>query len=180
VPSRVFVTNINFDTSESESIKQIVFTFNQNVAVIGAVPSNNQIKSVSISNGLDKSCTWRFVTLNQMACELNERLKYLSKYKLTIKKSFTALGNNLSQSKTVNISTPVPPVRIDYEGEYDYFPSSITLFDNTNTRRVSINLKLLIMNLTACIKKLTKEKIIDLYPSMISWIRNNSKIHTSV
>jgi hypothetical protein len=29
-------------------------------------------------------------------------------------------------------------------------------------------------------KKLTKEKIIDLYPSMISWIRNNSKTHTSV
>jgi uncharacterized protein YfaS (alpha-2-macroglobulin family) len=127
------VTNISFDTSKSESIKQIVFTFNQNVAVIGAVPSNNQINSVSISNGLDKSCTWRFVTLNQMACELSERLKYLSKYEITISKSFTALANNLSKRKTVNISTPVPPVRIDYEGEYDHFPSSITMFDNTNT-----------------------------------------------
>ncbi len=75
----LIVTNISFDTTKNEAIKQIVFTFNQNVAVIGAVPSNNQVNSVSISNDLDKSCTWRFVTLNQMACELNERLKYLTK-----------------------------------------------------------------------------------------------------
>jgi hypothetical protein len=108
----LIVTNISFDTSEREAIKQIVFTFNQNVAVIGAVPSNNQINSVSISNDLDRSCTWRFVTLNQMACELNERLKYLTTYEIAIDKSFTALDINLSQRKTVNISTPVPPVRI--------------------------------------------------------------------
>jgi len=127
------VTNLSFDTSKSESIKQIVFTFNQNVAVIGAVPSNTQINSVSISNGLDNSCIWRFVTLKQMACELNERLKYLTTYEIAIDKSFTALGKNLSQPKAVNISTPVAPVRIDYEGEYDQFPSSITVFDNTHT-----------------------------------------------
>lgn len=68
----------------------------------------------------------------QIACELNDRLKYLSKYEIIINKSFNALGNHLSQSMAVNISTPVPPVRINYQGEYDQFPSSITLFDNTN------------------------------------------------
>ncbi len=129
----LLIDKISFDSSNKEAIKQIVFTFNQNVAAIGAVPSNNQINSVSISYDLDNSCTWRFVTLNQMACELNERLKYLSKYEITINKSFNALGHNLSQSKSVNISTPIPPVRIDYEGEYGQFPSSITVFDNTNT-----------------------------------------------
>ena len=50
----LIVTNISFDTSKNEVVKQIVFTFNQNVAVIGAVPSNNQINSVSISKDLDK------------------------------------------------------------------------------------------------------------------------------
>ena len=127
----LLVEKISFDTAEKEFIKQIVFTFNQKVAITGAVPSASQISAVSISNGIEKSCTWRFVTLNQMACELTERLKYLSKYEISIGKSFSALDKVLSQEETVSLSTPMPPIRIEYDGQYDEFPSSITVFDNT-------------------------------------------------
>ncbi|MDP7592124.1 MAG: MG2 domain-containing protein, partial [Litorilituus sp.] len=129
----LLVNKISVDTTKSEAIKQIVFTFNQQVALLGAVPSQSQINAVSISHGLNKRCTWRFVTLKQMACELNERLSYLTTYKITISNSFKALEQQLAQQKTVNISTPVPPISIDYEGDYDQFPSSITLLDNRTT-----------------------------------------------
>lgn len=129
----LLVEDISFDTAEKEFIKQVVFTFNQKVAITGAVPNASQISAISISNAIKKICTWRFVTLNQMACELTERLKYLSKYEISIDESFSALGKELSKGKTVSISTPVPPIRIEYDGKYDEFPSSITAFDNTKT-----------------------------------------------
>jgi hypothetical protein len=144
----LLVNKIGFDTSKTEAIKQIVFTFNQKVAVLGAVPNNAQINAVSISNNLEKSCTWRFVTLNQMACELSERLKYLTEYKVSIDESFTALGNSLSKQKMVNVNTPMPPFRIDYDGDNDQFPSSVTIFDNSftdipvNALNESLSLKL--------------------------------------
>ena len=68
-----------------------------------------------------------------MACELSERLKFLTEYKVSIDESFTALGNGLFKNKAVTIKTPIPPFRIDYNGEVDQFPSSITVFDNSFT-----------------------------------------------
>lgn len=127
------VEKIGFDSNKSIAIKQIVFEFNQDVAVLGAVPTRNQISSVSISNNLHQKCNWRFINLDKLSCELDERLKYLTNYSVEIDSQFIALGKKLTEGKSVSIATKLPTFRVNYDGNYKEFPSKITIENYTST-----------------------------------------------
>lgn len=127
------VEKIGFDSNKSIAVKQIVFEFNQDVAVLGAVPTRNQISAVNISNNLHQKCNWRFINLDKLSCELDERLKYLTNYSVAIDSSFTALGKKLTKGKSVSIATKLPAFRVNYDGNYKKFPNKITIENYTFT-----------------------------------------------
>ena len=125
----LLVREIRFDNENVIAIKQIVFEFNQNVAILGAVPGRAQIAAVSISNGLQQQCIWRFINLDKLACELKDTFKYLTAYDIRIDTSFTALGKSLESAAQRSLRTGLPTLLVNYHAPVAKFPKSMTIED---------------------------------------------------
>lgn len=125
----LLVQEIRFDNENVIAIKQIVFEFNQNVAILGAVPGQAQIAAVSISNDLHQQCIWRFINLDKLACELKDSFKYLTAYDIRIDTSFTALGKPLETAAQRSLRTGLPTLLVKYHAPVAQFPKSMTIED---------------------------------------------------
>lgn len=127
----LLLNSISVDDSNPDDIKQIVFTFNQNVAILGAVPSQKQIDSVTMSHGLSESCRWRFVKLNMLACELGEALPSFVKVDISLEDSFSGLKQQVdlpnSKVSAKTITTSLPKMRLQTSKKTNDFPSSFVI-----------------------------------------------------
>ncbi len=127
--SSLEVKSIAFNDGKTKQLPQIVISFNQDVAILGAVPSPDQIDAVSISHDLKPLCLWRFVTLDQLACELNGGTKYLTEYQVSVNKGFSGMAKELQKTTTASFTVPLPaPFSdhiFDFVGADDEFPSKI-------------------------------------------------------
>ena len=123
------VTDIKINTSNTRfnHVRQVLFEFNQDIAILGAVPSPEQTNAINISQNLHQQCQWRFVALNKLACELDTGLDFLSQYTITIDESFVALGNKLEQSTSKQISTGAPTFRVSVNHPTQKLPSTYKL-----------------------------------------------------
>ena len=124
------LNNISFDNENSNNIKQIVFVFNQDIAILGAIPSQAQINSVNMSHGVSTQCGWRFVKLNMLACELREALPLFANIHISMKDSFQGLNAQLDTNEsavtTAIISTSLPNIRLRESSTKAHFPNSFT------------------------------------------------------
>ena len=144
IPQPLLVESIHVDSKQNKQIKQIVFEFNQDIAILGSVPTQAQTKAIQLSSGLNKSCNWRFINLNKLACELNNRLEYLTEYLVSIDTSFVALGKTLSTEKSIVIKTELPKFSLEYPRNWKEFPNEITItnYSNLNISAEALNGKL--------------------------------------
>lgn len=123
----LIVKSVTFDNENSQNIQQIVIEFNQDVAVLGAIPTKAQINAVTISPDSKEVCSWRFINLNKLSCELKSKLQFLTQYNIQVDKTFSAFGKTLSEAKTVSIETGLPNFIVGYEGGIKSFPKKITI-----------------------------------------------------
>jgi len=117
---------IAFDSTNPNQVKQISFKFNQNIAYLGSTPSQAQINAVSMPLSLKSLCTWRFVQLDILACELNGPLQAFSTYPISIDASFSALGKNLSlaqsERSSAELLTSFPSLHLGISEHKNYMP----------------------------------------------------------
>jgi len=128
----LLVDKITTDNDNESLIKQINIKFNQDIAIVGAIPTQAQIDSIIMSHELNKQCQWRFIQLNILSCDLKARLKFMTDYHITVNATFSAFGQLLSQKFDDLISTPVPNLSVRLKYNNDSFPDSgfINYFKN--------------------------------------------------
>lgn len=121
------LNNISFNAENSGEINQIVFAFNQNIAILGALPSQSQINSVIMSHGLSQYCRWRFVKLSMLACELSEALPLFIEVDISLNDSFYGLNKQIdllnSKVTASKIVTELPEMRLQTSRITKHFPS---------------------------------------------------------
>ncbi len=108
LPLLVSNVSTHTNTGNSEHINQIAFHFNQNIAIVGSIPSLAQIRAIQLPQQLSQLCRWRFANLKVLSCELREPLRPLTSYDITLTTKFTANGKALSQAYSHSIKTPLP------------------------------------------------------------------------
>ncbi len=95
--------------------RQIVIKFNQAMVAIGKMEVDT--KSIPISISPEVQCEWRWLNSNTLACQLNNktRLKYSTRYKLSIKPGFKSLSQKiLKRTKTHTFITQRPRTNYSY------------------------------------------------------------------
>ena len=118
----LLVDKITTDTYDNKNIKQINIRFNQDIAILGAVPTAQQIQAVNFSHNLNEQCQWRFIQLDTLSCDLQTSLKYMTHYQVSIDESFSALGSSLTEKASLMLSTPIPEIRLRVESRINGFP----------------------------------------------------------
>ena len=119
--SSLLVEKITTDTNEAALIKQINIKFNQDIAIVGAIPNNDQIDSISMSHDLKTQCQWRFIQLNTLSCDLKTRLTLMTDYHITVESTFTALSKPLHQAVNKTITTSIPSLNLQQISTDDDF-----------------------------------------------------------
>ncbi|NQZ09292.1 MAG: hypothetical protein HRT35_19210, partial [Algicola sp.] len=99
--------SISVDDDGRQNINQIVFRFNQAVAIPGAVPSAAQVGTITIQNAQSPNCRWRFIDSQRLACELKTPLNPASVYFIKVK-AFPGFDGAKSNTLSKTIKTPFP------------------------------------------------------------------------
>ncbi len=126
------IVDIRTDVTNTRQINQIIFEFNQNVAIAGDVPTNDQLSAIEMSHNLAKLCHWRFATLNALTCELTESLAHFTHYHVNITSEFRALNKSLNKDKNTSfeILTAFPANQLSpniFETEH-FFPTRFSIY----------------------------------------------------
>lgn len=120
---QLLVEKITTDAAENKDIRQINIHFNRDIALLGSVPTAQQVQAVKLSHSLNQQCQWRFIQLNILSCDLKTSLKYMTHYQVSIDDSFSALGKTLAEPASLTLSTPVPKISINVEIKDNQFPT---------------------------------------------------------
>jgi len=134
----LLVDKITTDNNNESLIKQINIKFNQDIAIVGAVPTQAQVDAVTISHQLHQQCQWRFIKLNTLSCDLKTRLKFMTDYQIFVDSTFRALDKPLGSTFRHIISTPVPDIQFDQDSFNTDFPS-ILYFSKQDNIDISLS-----------------------------------------
>lgn len=124
---QLLVEKITTDAAENKDIRQINIHFNRDIALLGSVPTAQQVQAVKLSHSLNQQCQWRFIQLNILSCDLKTSLKYMTHYQVSIDDSFSALGKTLAEPASLTLSTPVPEMELQVERREKDFPISFMI-----------------------------------------------------
>lgn len=177
--SALQLNRIGFDNANPNQIRQISFSFNQDIALLGSTPSLAQINAINMPALLKSDCAWRFVKLSVLACELSSPIRPFTEFRISIDDSFTALGKKLalegSVQNTALIRTSLPPINVRIGKTEEFMPRSFEAseyFNQTQDDNNEAN-KALYQQLYASLMLKTPSG--DLLPLAVTVTRQNDR-----
>ncbi|RTE85838.1 MULTISPECIES: MG2 domain-containing protein [Gammaproteobacteria] len=103
--SAVAPPTFSTNSLENRDISQFVWTFEEDLGLIGGHPTSDQINHLNIRGENFPGCNWRYIGTKSIACELQDHLPLNSEFTVTVQAGFPTLNSTLGSSVSNNIRT---------------------------------------------------------------------------